>query len=109
MKGGILLTAGLVLSHAGAVPLLEVGIQLQQRGVSLISADLYESIHLQTCKDSDFTTIGISESFLDNLKLFVSFTAASYCPENEKSTSETLITCPSVACHRPKQTTLLPF
>jgi hypothetical protein len=32
MKGGILLTGGLVLSHVGAVPLLNAGNQLQQTG-----------------------------------------------------------------------------
>lgn len=80
---GILLSAGLVLSHAGAVPLLNGEIQLQQKGGLRISADLFESIYLQTCTDSAFTTIGISKSLLDNFKLFANFTAASYCPRNE--------------------------
>ena len=98
MKGGTLLTSGLVLSHAGAITLLNARIQLQQNGRSLFSAHLIESIYLQTCTDSDFTTIGISESLLDNFKLFANFTAASYCPRNENSTSETLITCPLGVC-----------
>ncbi|KAE9368372.1 alpha/beta-hydrolase, partial [Stipitochalara longipes BDJ] len=40
----------------------------------------------------------ISQSLLDNFKLFANFTAASYCPNNENSTSESLITCPNNAC-----------
>jgi len=65
---------------------------------SLTSAHLIESIYLQTRTNSEFTTIGMSESLLDNFKLFANFTAASNCPRNENSTSETLITCPLGVC-----------
>jgi hypothetical protein len=47
MKTEILVTVGLLLFQAGAVavPLLENGIQLRQRGAPLTSPHLFEVIH----------------------------------------------------------------
>ncbi|KAN0094055.1 alpha/beta-hydrolase [Hyaloscypha variabilis] len=75
---GVFLTLGLLVSHAGAVPIQEGRDALQPR--------------------DNTTTVGISQSLLDNFRLFANFTAASYCPGNENSTSGSLITCTDNAC-----------
>jgi hypothetical protein len=56
-----------------------------------------KSISLPPATDNT-TTVGISQSLLDNFQLFANFTAASYCPGNENSTSDSLITCTDNAC-----------
>ncbi|KAL2062448.1 hypothetical protein VTL71DRAFT_6714 [Oculimacula yallundae] len=44
------------------------------------------------------TTVGISETVLQNFKLFANVTAAAYCPTNENATAGSLITCPAGVC-----------
>jgi Lipase 3 N-terminal region len=91
-----LLLVALVLSTAGAFPLHEVGKQLQRRGeCNFIRPSSGRSL---TVYRDNTTTIGISDSLLESFELFANFTAASYCPANENSTSNTLITCPSGVC-----------
>jgi hypothetical protein len=47
---------------------------------------------------ADETTIGISENLFHNFKLFANFTAASYCPGNENSTTDSPILCSGSIC-----------
>ncbi|CAG8980583.1 hypothetical protein HYALB_00002581, partial [Hymenoscyphus albidus] len=42
--------------------------------------------------------ITVTDAVLDNFKLFANYTAASYCPNNQNSSADTLITCISTAC-----------
>ncbi|KAE8454100.1 hypothetical protein EG329_005023 [Mollisiaceae sp. DMI_Dod_QoI] len=80
------------LSYNAAVPERETRFTLKSRGIASPSW-LKVAYGL-----ADSTTSGISEELFDSFKLFANFTAAAYCPNNENSTTGTLITCSDTIC-----------
>jgi hypothetical protein len=95
MKPQVLLTFGAILCHVTAISLHERGGSLQPRGEH---SRPFAMTPITKKVLADNTTVGISEALLSNFKLYANFTSASYCPNNENSTSGTPITCPPTVC-----------
>lgn len=83
-----ILTSLIALAQAAAAS------TFQSRGIA------YSLVLIRKIADdiADNTTSGISEDLFDNFKLFANFTAAAYCPNNENSTSGSLVTCSGSNC-----------